>query len=257
MFKPNEIENFSMMFDSRMKDLEKQIMSDIIRRIRINGEITSSADWQLRRLYELGMSKRDIQNALKQHLHLNASEIQQMYSDVIQKGYVRDASLYLAAGKQFIRFDENQGLQQLISAVASQTHETMLNITQSLGFAVRQPNGKLAFKPIADYYQQTLDNAMLQITSGTFDYNTVLKRTVSEMTNSGLRTIDYETGWSNRVEVAARRSVMTGLSQVTAKINEDNAEALGTNYVEVSYHGCARPSHQEWQGKVYYWDRSK
>lgn len=71
------------------------------------------------------------------------------------------------------------------------------------------------------------------------------------MTNSGLRTVDYETGWSNRVDVAARRAVMTGLTQVTAKINENNAEKLGTDMFEVSWHSGARPSHQVWQGRWY------
>ena len=32
-------------------------------------------------------------------------------------------------------------------------------------------------------------------------------------------------------------------------------EALGTEYVEVTWHSGARPSHQEWQGKVYRWNR--
>lgn len=92
---------------------------------------------------------------------------------------------------------------------------------------------------------------MLDIASGAFDYNTVLKRIVNEMTNSGLRTVDYATGWANRVDVAARRAVMTGMSQLTAKVNEDNAKALDTEYFEVSWHSGARPEHQVWQGKVY------
>ena len=41
---------------------------------------------------------------------------------------------------------------------------------------------------------------MLDVTSGAFDYNTVLKRVVREMTNSGLRTVDYASGRSVRVE---------------------------------------------------------
>ncbi len=101
------------------------------------------------------------------------------------------------------------------------------------------------------YYQKTLDGAMLDITSGAFDYNTVLKRVVREMTNSGLRTVDYASGRSVRVEGAARNAVMTGVSQVTAQINESNAKELDTEYFEVTCHGGARPSHQEWQGKVY------
>ena len=92
---------------------------------------------------------------------------------------------------------------------------------------------------------------MLDIPSGAFDYNTVLKRVVREMTNSGLRTVDYASGRSVRVEGAARNAVMTGVSQVTSKINEQNAKELDTEYFEVTCHGGARPSHQEWQGKVY------
>ena len=122
-----------------------------------------------------------------------------------------------------------------------------------MGFAVRQLDGKLTFQPIADYYQKTLDKAVLDITSGSFDYNTVLKRTVQELTNSGLRTIDYASGHHNRVPVAVRRAVMTGVNQVTAKITEQNMEILQTEYVEVSWHRGARPSHQVWQGKIYHW----
>ena len=87
--------------------------------------------------------------------------------------------------------------------------------------------------------------------SGVYDYNTMIKQAVKELTDSGLRTIDYETGWQSRVEVAARRALMTGFNQVVAKITESNAEKLGTEHFEVTYHRGARPTHQPWQGRVY------
>ncbi|MEY8428822.1 phage minor capsid protein [Lachnospiraceae bacterium 46-15] len=86
---------------------------------------------------------------------------------------------------------------------------------------------------------------------GGFDYNSVIRRVVTQMTNSGLRFVDYATGYSSRADVAARRSVMTGLAQITAEVNEKNAEELGTEYFEVDWHPAARPDHQAWQGKVY------
>lgn len=250
MLEPNEIEAFSMIFDKQMKELEAQVMLDIIRRISINGEITRSADWQLYRLYELGESKRVLKKAIKGSFNLDSKSINHLYKDILRKGYARNESLYRYKGKTFIPFDENEALQQYIAAIAEQTSETMKNISQSLGFAVKT-GSETAFLPIAEYYQHTLDNAINGIATGVFDYNTVLKRTVSEMTNSGLRTVDYESGWSNRVDVAARRAVMTGLSQVTAKINESNAEKLETDMFEVTWHSGARPSHQVWQGRWY------
>lgn len=251
MLTSGEIEAVSMSMDESLKALEMRIMEDIVRRIKINGEITRSADWQINRLLQLGMSMKEIENDIKPALDFSDEEMLEMYSNIVGSGYARDKKLYEAVGAAFIPFEQNHELQQLVSAVALQTNNTLKNITQSLGFSVRQPDGKLQFIKLAEYYQKTLDNAMLDITSGAFDYNTVLKRTVREMTNSGLRTVDYATGWSNRIDVAARRAVMTGMSQITAKINEANAEALDTDMFEVTYHSGARPEHQVWQGRWY------
>ena len=253
MFKPNEIEAMPVILEGYFKDLENRIMEDIVRRIRINSEITSTADLQIQRLSEMGASKKAVRDYIQQALQLSEQGIDDLYSGAIQKGYNADKDLYTATGRDFVPYAENQQLQQLVEAVKKQTNSNIKNITQSMGFAVRQPDGKLTFQPIADYYQKTLDKAVLDITSGSFDYNTVLKRTVQEMTDSGLRWIDYASGHHNRVPVAVRRAVMTGVNQVTAKITEQNMEILQTEYVEVSWHRGARPSHQVWQGKIYRW----
>lgn len=251
MFTSGELERVSMALDEPMKELEMRIMQDVVRRIKINGEITAAADWQINRLQQLGMSKEEVNAAIQEALSYSDEDMNELYSKVIGAGYTRDKALYEATGTPFIPFEKNGELQQLISSVSDQTNQTLHNITQSLGFAERGTNGKISFTPLADFYQKTLDNAMLDISSGAFDYNTVLKRTVKAMTDSGLRTVDYASGHSNRVDVAARRAIMTGMTQLTAKVNEDNAEQLGTDMFEVSWHGGARPEHQVWQGKWY------
>lgn len=254
MFTPEELERMPKELEKLYSALEWRIMEDVIRRIKINGEITRSADWQLHRRYELGESKKVIKQAIKDALDLSDHEVNRLYSDAIASGYVRDEELYAAAGKEFIPYAENMVLQQMVSAIKEQTLGELKNITQSLGFA-KNVNGKIQFTGLAEFYQKTLDAAMLDITSGAFDYNTVLRRTIETMTNSGLRTVDYASGWSNRVEVAARRAIMTGITQITGKINEMNMEALDTEYVEISWHGDARPTHQVWQGRVFKWNK--
>lgn len=254
MFTPSELEEIPIELENIFKQLELNIFEDIIRRIKINGEITRSADWQIHRLYELGQSKDTIKQYIKHALKLSDKEIDHLYKDIIGQGYAHEEHLYKATGKTLLPFTENQGLQQLIGAVINQTNNEFQNITNSLGFAVKKGD-KTEFLPIADYYQKTLDSAFLDIATGAFDYNTVLKRTVSQLVKSGLRTVDYASGWSNRTNVATRRAVMTGFNQVVAKVNEDNMQELETNCVEVSHHIGARPSHQIWQGKVYSWNK--
>lgn len=233
-----------------MRELEEHIMEDIVRRIKINDEITRSADWQIYRLVQMGKSSEEIKKYIQRVLKLTDKEIDNLYEGTVQSGYARDKKLYEAIGKKFIPFKENAELQQFIKSVIRQTKSEMLNITQTLGFAIEM-GGKRVFTPLSEYLQRTLDRAVFEVASGTFDYNTTLKKVVQEMTRSGLRTVDYETGWSNRVEVAARRALMTGINQVTNKINERNADELGTDYFEVSWHATARPEHQVWQGRVY------
>ena len=60
MFRPGEIEGASLGVEGAFSELERRIMDDIVRRIRINGEITRSADWQLHRLHELGAGRADL-----------------------------------------------------------------------------------------------------------------------------------------------------------------------------------------------------
>lgn len=248
-----DIESVPQPIVSLFNDLEQTIMLDIIRRLQANNkEITRSADWQINRLYELGKSKEEIKSYIKNTLHLSDEQIDKVFSNVIRSGYARDISLYEAVGKSFIPYEDNLQLQQLVNSMITQTKGELKNITGSLGFALREPNStKLTYTPLTDYYQSTLDKAITQIATGAFDYNTVLRNTVKEMTNSGLRYIDYDSGYSSRVSVAVRRAVLTGYNQVVANINESNAEKLETNYFETTYHSGARPSHQPWQGRVY------
>lgn len=227
-----EIEGIPLPFQQAMGSLEVRIMSDIVRRIRINGSVTASAEWQYDRLRQLGESEAYIRSQIQVMLGVTDKEVERLFSGMVSEA---------GAGE----------LETLIQAVTEQTKNTFRNLSASLGFAIRGPDGKVYHTGLLDYYRNTLDAAILDIGSGAFSYDTILRRTINQMTNSGLRWIDYDTEHHNRVDVAARRAVMTGFNQIQAKINEQTAKQLGTDYFEVSYHRGARPEHQVWQGRVY------
>lgn len=244
-------EKLSRQIEKNYLALEERIMQDIIRRIRKTGEITSTADYQINRLIILGNSSEDIEKMIMENLGATYPKMFELYDKVINWEYVRNKDIYEQINRKFIPYEENDQLQQLTEGYIRQTKGELENITQSLGFYLDYGNGRRVLTPLAQVYQGYLDAAMMDITSGAFDYNSVLRRVVTQLTNSGLRTIDYASGHSNRVEVAARRAVMTGISQLTGRISEMNAERLGTEYFEVAWHAGARPTHAEWQGRVY------
>lgn len=231
-------------------ELEERIIQDIVRRIVKTGEVTSTADWQINRLKIIGYSSEDIEKMLKTTLNKSYPEMFELYDKVINWEYVRNKDLYEQVNAEYIPFEKNKHLNQAINGIVQQSLEDFENITRSLGFYL-DINGKKTMTPLSQVYTEHLDRACFDIVSGAFDYNSVLRRTVTQLTNSGLRTIDYVSGWHNRVDVAARRAVMTGLSQITGKITDYNAKKLGTEYFEVAWHAGARPTHAVWQGKVW------
>lgn len=256
MYKSDELELFPKNIEEIYAGLENDIMNDIIRRIAETGEITRTADWQLNRLYNMGADKTDIKKHIQEALNLSDTEIEQLYSDTLKEGYLRDESLYRAVGQEFIPFEENMALQQLIEATKQQTAKQLKNITRTMGFAVKQPNGRKTFKTVDNYFKDTMDNAVMHVLNGTFDYNSIIRKVTDEMTRSGVRSINYDSGISTRIDVAARRAILTGVNQVTSKISSDNMQKLDTEFVETSWHSTARPTHQVWQGRVFYWDRA-
>lgn len=244
-------EKLSKKIEQHYADLEMRIMEDIVRRIRQAGKITSTADWQINRLKILGNSSEDIEKMIKNALDASYPDVFELYDQVIDWEYVRNEDLYEQINAHYIPFEENGQLQQITNALMQQTDADLQNITQSLGFYLDYGNDSRVLTPLAQVYQGYLDAACMDIVSGAFDYNSVLQRVVTQLTNSGLRQIDYASGHANRVDVAARRAVMTGITQLTGHISDFNAATLGTEYFEVAWHAGARPTHQVWQGKVY------
>ncbi len=231
-------------------ELQDRIFTDIIRRIQKTGKITSTADYQINKLLILGNSTEFIEQEIKKLAGKTDPEIWELYDKVSNWEYVRYEDAYQQINGTFIPLEENEDVQQWAQAVIAQTNDEIENITRSLGMTVDMGNGKRAFTPLAQYYQKYLDRACLDIVTGSFDYNTVLRRVVKELTASGLKTIDYASGYSCRATVAARRSILTGVSQLSARINERIAKDLGTDTYEVTWHAGHRPSHW-WGGRVY------
>ena len=246
------LEGIPIPLERTMSELEMRIMADIVRSIRVNGFSTAKADWQMQRMIQLGESEENIKQWIREALEATDEEIDHIFSDTVYEQYYGYQRAYGEVGRKQIPFAENLELQVLLESVKVQTKAEFRNLTNSLGFVIRNPGtGKICYHPLMQFYRETLDGAVMDIVSGAVSYDVAIGRAINAMTNSGLRTVYYDSGHSNRVEVAARRAVMTGFRQVQGKINEQAARNLGTDVYEVTYHVGARPEHQVWQGKVY------
>lgn len=257
---PQQLQNIPENIIQLYRDLEEFIIDDIARRIAKTGELTETAKWQLERAKDLSMN--DIEKEIERVLGLANEEVENTLKQSALTSLEAENKIYKEAINKEIKIKGNTLLEKVLEATIKQTKGELKNISQSLGFA-QIINGKIVYKDIAKFYQDSVDLALAQVNSGVLDSNSAIRQTVKKLADSGLRTVDYENGWSNRVDVAVRRAVVTGSNQMCQKMTELTMKELGCEYVEVTAHAGARTGkglsgpadHASWQGKVYKWKK--
>ena len=239
--------------------LELEIMGEVVDRIKKAYEIAPVGEHMLDRLTVLDRSGLSIKKLLKEKLEQANIDIDKIYDKAVEADYITHKNLFNKAGKEYLAYEDNEWLKQLVTATREHTKDNIKpfeNITKTTGFNIMQ-NRKLVFTPLSDYFAKSIDKSLIGIASGAYTYSQAIGSVIDEMTNSGLRVVNYASGKTDRIEVAARRALMTGVAQMTNQINESNAKKLDTDYFEVDWHPGARnkgigiENHQEWQGKVY------
>lgn len=231
--------------------LEEEVIRDICRRIAKAGMLTESAEHQMQRLKELGAGTDYIKRKISEYSELSDEEVDRLFFDAAQTSDEFYKKAYAQANKEYTPYEYNDYFQQAVTAAVNQTKGELRNLTQSMGFSYRGSNGQVRFHTAAEAYRDCLDYAFMQTATGMTDYNTAVRNATRRLTDSGLQFVDYASGVRCHADVAARRAVLTGLSQYTGKISERNAQELDTDIVEVTAHAGARPDHAEWQGRWY------
>lgn len=245
---PKQLQNIPENIVQLYRDLEEFIIDDIARRIAKTGQLTETAKWQLERAKDLSMD--NIEKEILKTLELSNKEVEETLKQSALTSVQAESKIYEEAVKKQIKIKGNSNLEKLLEAAIKQTKGELKNISQSLGFA-QIINGKIVYKDIAKFYQDSVDLALAQVNSGVLDSNSAIREAIKKLADSGLRTIDYENGWSNRVDVAVRRAVVTGSNQMCHKMTELTMKELECEFVETTAHAGARPDHQEWQGQVF------
>lgn len=238
--------------------LEEQILEDICSRVAMTGEMTETAIEHIRSLQRRGYDYKKINEYIRKTLKLTQSEFDTVWNKAVQRNQqyfdtLMDDNLILGENN----FNADLFMRE-INAIEMQTLGELTNITRSMGFAYRAPDGTVKVDDIGRMYQRVLDDALMRVESGQ-SYNVAIRDATKMLTDSGLQYVDYETGWHNRVDVAARRAVMTGVTQLSRQYTEQTATLLDTPYREVTAHRGARDgegktpwaSHKKWQGRVY------
>lgn len=264
-FQPEILDALPEELAELFRGLEITLLEEICSRLKLADQLNEVTVQDIRSLRAHGIDLEDIEKAIRETAGISKKKLDQLLDDVVERNqaYYTELIDIAAVTKPEILVSERD-----IEAIRKQTQDAFTNLTRSMGFLV--DNGRTMLSP-AKAYQWALDSAEMQIQSGAISYNQAIKSTVKQLADSGAcviydkagnpikNMVGYESGHKDQLDVAVRRAVMTGVSQLCAKYTEQSAEYLDTPYFEVSAHAGARDvpgqspwsSHKEWQGKVY------
>lgn len=259
--------------------LEHSVIVDVAQRILATMAYSRTAEIEAQRLQQLGYSpakirkaamkllqsnpefrkevakntlehKKTVKKLLKEILKAAEAAGGQVMQESADLSYLDDLRTWKQAGKEIT---DNSYLPQLVEAIRKQTNENMKSLAGSTGFKTMS-----GFETMENLYRRELDKAMIKVCTGTFSREQVIYDTVHSLADSGLRTIDFSSGYSMQLDTAVKLAVRTGSGQIAAKIMDENITRTGENLVYVSKHWGARntgdghANHEQWQGRVYY-----
>lgn len=255
---PEYLERQSEAIAALYRRLEAFVLEDICSRFKTAQTATNTAIELIRELQRRGYDLTAIERYIKQTLNLTDAQYDAIWNDAVDRNQAYYSEVLTRSSLAEDVFSQS-AMEQEIMAIRRQTQDQLVNITRSMGFAMRGADGNVVVTPIAQAYQRVLDDAAMRVWSGAESYESAIKGATDSLTASGLQYVDYESGWHNRVDVAARRAVMTGITQMSGKYGDMIADQVPTDYWETTAHRGARDiegpkgweSHKLWQGKVY------
>lgn len=251
MLTPEQLQNLPQELTDLYGQLSEFILQDIARRIAKGAQITDTAEYQLYRARSLGLSTDEIAAKIAEINGSSAAEINRLIREAAAQSDEFDRKMLGADKGAAIPLEDNQQLQKLISAQIAETAGKCENLTNTMGFADHDFLGRVYYLSMTDMYRREMDSAHMKVVTGVTDYMTAIRQACNKLAASGVRTIDYESGRSDRIEVAARRTLLTSVAHVTHRISEQNGEELGADGWEMSAHSGSRPSHAVYQGRQY------
>ena len=251
-FQPSLLEALPEEIAELFRGLEDTLLADICSRLK-TGTVGETTVLDIKALRSHGIDLKEIEKAISETSGISEKKLKKLLEKVVEKNqqYYNDVITLADVTKPETLVSASD-----IDAIKRQTLQEMRNITRTMAFVVDA--GRTILKPQKALIW-ALDAALLQVQSGAVSYNTAIANAAKQLADSGLRMVDYESGRSDQVDVAARRAVMTGVNQINQKYAEQSTEYLETDLVETSAHIGARnignvpENHEKWQGKWYRW----
>lgn len=242
MLSPDYLDEVGNFGAALYEPFQISVIEDMARRIVRLGEISDSTMIQFKQLQESGLLFDYIVSEVAKLTSYSEQELEKLFFDAGAEAILFDDDVYKQAGLNPTPIHQSPTMLDILLAGLRKTNGALKNLTMTTATATQTQ------------FISAMDLAYMQVSSGSMNYIQAIRAALINLAAQGITSVRYDKNGRSifhKVDVAARRAVLTGVNQTAAELQFMRLKEMDWNLVEVTAHIGARPSHAAWQGKVY------
>lgn len=225
-------------------------MGSSIKKIR---NLTPSQAQELVQILKYGGNYEDIIREIAKYTDLNIKDIDDIFSNYAKKDQLFYEKFYKYRNIPFVPFEQNEALKRQTEALANIVKNEMYNFTRAnvLGYTIRDINGRVQFMGLRETYNRVLDEALVNVGTGKETFDSAMTRILKDIGGSGLKTIEYASGRSMRLDSAVRMHLKGRLRELHNENQKLFGAEFGADGYEISVHSNPAIDHEQVQGRQF------
>lgn len=224
--------------------LSRTVVECLAKRIAKTGRVTPSSVHQINQVQEAGKLMDEITEEIACITGFSNVYIQELFNEAGVKSIKYESNICSMAGLTPIELNQSPSMIQTLAAAVQKTQGNLNNLTLTTASTAQS------------LFYEAINLAHTQIASGAFSYQEAIKQAIRTAAVDG-GTVLFGKGHSSKLDVAARRAILTGVNQTAGTLTEMYAGDVGCDYYETTAHAGARNTgtgynnHESWQGQVF------
>ena len=241
-------EKLLSVFDKRFEDFNTKVLEELGNVIKQFKDLTPSQAYELGQQLKYNTTVKDLLNELSKISGLSVKDLKVILEKVAKENIGFADVYYKARGLETPIYEQNRALQRLVSSVYKVSGAEFKNIAKTTGFRLLDKNGNPLLLDINKTYNEVIDRCIVSVSQGKETYQQAMRSTLKQLSASGVRKIEYESGYSRRLDSSVKMNVMDAVREVSNQSQMLFGEEFDSDGIEISTHLNPSPDHSNVQG---------
>lgn len=244
-------------FYNRFNKYNTEVLKTLGNVVKQFDGLTTNQAYILAQELKLGYDINKLQLELSKLSGKSVKDIDKLFDKVAEENVEFSEIYYKAKNKEYVGYEDNTQLQNLVESIKKQTNNTFINLANSnaTGFSIEDSNGNKVFRTLPQVYNDLIDESVFNVSTGVQDYQSAMRNTLNQLADSGVKIheekVAYDSGYNRRIDSTIKQEILTGLKQINIGIQEEVGKQFGANGVEISAHSPCAEDHLDIQGRQY------